>query len=107
MPEVTRDELVSGFNGLTVVFARRKAATPNMAVATPASAIAIAAIRRKRAGTSTNGVANETPHIAAAASSATTGGGILSSSVRISLRMGSDGSSLLVTRVRKRSAASR
>ena len=63
-----------------VVFARRNATAPEMAVATPARANAIAATRRIGVDTSVDVVNKEIPHIIAAMSSATTGGGISSSS---------------------------
>src|SRR6185437_8411067 len=79
-PEVTRVAAVSGFRGCTVVFARRKAARPAMATATPPSAIAIVVVKRILSGRGVPGDTSVTPHIAAAMSSPTIGGGILSSS---------------------------
>jgi hypothetical protein len=80
MPEFTRADAVSGFKGLTVVFARLKETTPARQKNTPRRRIRIAETMRAEPLTSTPATYLESTHIAAAKSAAMTGGGILFSS---------------------------
>jgi hypothetical protein len=77
---VTRDDAVSGFNGLVVVFARRIAIAPEAPIPTPIRAMIAATIVPARPPAAIAGVTRDTAHIAATASNATTGGGTFSSS---------------------------
>src|SRR4026209_536607 len=77
-PEQTKEDAVSGFIGLTVVFARRNVTMPARLKATPASAIEAAATVRMKVGTSSDGVVRAIPHMMPAIRTATTGGGTLS-----------------------------
>ena len=80
MPELTSDVAVSGFIGLTVVFARRNEMTPAKLKPPPARENIIAAEMRVNRGISSKGAIKEIPHMVAATNAATAGGGILSSS---------------------------
>src|ERR1017187_8496286 len=82
-PALTKDDAASGFIGLTVVFARRKATTPEALKAAPTTAKPTPRAMRASGIASSEVVTRERHHIAAATSSATSGGGILSSSARM------------------------
>jgi hypothetical protein len=80
MPELTSDDVVSGFMGLTVVRALRNARTPAALKPIPTSKSAAAAPRRGALGTWSKGASLDVTHITTAIPDATAGGGTLTSS---------------------------
>jgi hypothetical protein len=74
---------VSGFRGLTVVWARRKDITPPTAIAIPIAPKTAAPSSRTSCGSSRVGPRYATAHMPAATTRPTAGGGIRSSNARM------------------------
>ncbi|SHO20787.1 Sulfite reductase [NADPH] hemoprotein beta-component [Moritella viscosa] len=83
MPELTNDDAASGFNGLTVVVAFLKDATPATQKKLPNTTISRDKGNRSAKLNVRFGVINDIPHISTANNKVITGGGILFSSIDI------------------------